>query len=489
MFLLVGLSAIPLTCLLGSASLLFPAVVSRSGDRLRQAPLLSVFVGLLVGLPVAGASLFFLSVEDNFLLLAVGALLIGSLTIITTVGLSGICLFLAGKLAGDKHPVGIPFFVGLCLIAIGLIPMVGWYLFSPLLVLAGIGSGTFAVFGSKQPEADSTVDRDKPGSWLGLRKPAWILLLLSPAIGELLSGSAPPLEFFQPFSFLILVALYGGGALIIRELAFRWQKGWRTILLLGAAYGIIEEGLMVKSFFDPHWPDLGNLGIYGRWQGVNWIWSLELTIYHMLFSIAIPILLVNLLYPKERQRSWVSNTALKVIGALFTLDVLFGFFLLTAYRPPILPYLATLVLVVLLCVLAKAQPPHFRLAGSSKPKHPAWAGLLTFWGTLGMFLISWIPSTTNLPAVFAFLLLALWAGLCLISLGWLLGWEMGSWKHSLALAAGGLGFFILLTPIHELDSSRMDDPRGMIVVGLLFTVLLAYTRLRARMNERDALPI
>ena len=30
--------------------------------------------------------------------------------------------------------------------------------------------------------------------------PPWLaLLLLAPAMGELLSGSAPPAEFFQPF--------------------------------------------------------------------------------------------------------------------------------------------------------------------------------------------------------------------------------------------------------------------------------------------------
>jgi len=36
--------------------------------------------------------------------------------------------------------------------------------------------------------------------------------LLSPAIGELLSGSAPPLEFFNPFGFAMLASLYGSGA-------------------------------------------------------------------------------------------------------------------------------------------------------------------------------------------------------------------------------------------------------------------------------------
>jgi hypothetical protein len=125
--------------------------------------------------------------------------------------------------------------------------------------------------------------------------PALVLYFLSPVIGELLSGSAPPVEFFNPFGLIILPALYGSGALLVRELALHWKKRWPTILVLGLAYGIVEEGLMVKSFFDPNWVDLGQLGVYGRWAGVNWVWTISLMIYHAVVSIAIPILLVELL--------------------------------------------------------------------------------------------------------------------------------------------------------------------------------------------------
>jgi hypothetical protein len=286
---------------------------------------------------------------------------------------------------------------------------------------------------------------------------------------------------------LTLVVLYGGGAVIIRELTFRWGKGWRSILLLGAAYGIIEEGLMVKSFFDPNWMDLGALGTYGRWLGVNWIWSLELTAYHMVISIAIPILLVNLLYPNEGDRSWVSGRALKVIGGLFTLDVLVGFFLLTPYRPPLVPYLVSAGLVILLFVLARRLPVQFQLAENTHQKNPVWVGLLAFWATVGLFLIVWMTSESTIPALVGFLILAAWIGLCLITTGWLLGWKAGSWRHEFALAAGGLGFLILLSPIAELDPSRLDDPSGMLIVGLLFAAFLAYVRLRAGWGERDAL--
>ena len=37
-----------------------------------------------------------------------------------------------------------------------------------------------------------------------------------------------------------------------------------SIILLRGAYRVREEGVVVKSFFDPNWVDLGILGIYGR---------------------------------------------------------------------------------------------------------------------------------------------------------------------------------------------------------------------------------
>ncbi|MCW4048210.1 MAG: hypothetical protein NWE89_00595 [Candidatus Bathyarchaeota archaeon] len=99
--------------------------------------------------------------------------------------------------------------------------------------------------------------------------PAVVLFLLSPIVGELLSGSAPPAEFFTVFGFTVMSLLYGGGALTARELKVRWGKGMGSLLLFGAAYGVLEEGLMVASFQNPNWMDVGVLGEFGRWLGVG----------------------------------------------------------------------------------------------------------------------------------------------------------------------------------------------------------------------------
>jgi hypothetical protein len=444
-----------------------------------------ILVGLFTNLLFLAGSLGFLSTQGNVLLHVLGILLAILYSFLFLVGGAGISWLLAQRLVGSDPPPLVSFGTSFSLMGSLMIPVIGWFLVTPLYVFASCGSSVISLFQALKRGRAKPPDRNVARAWLGMTAPAWLLFFLSPVVGELLSGSAPPTEFFQPFSLLILAALYGSGALLVREFTFRWGKGWLAILLLGAAYGIVEEGLMVKSFFDPNWMDLGLLGTYGRWLGVNWIWSLELTVYHSVFSIAIPILLAELLFPKTRSTAWVSSGALRGLSILLTLDVLLGFSLLTTYRPPILPYLASIGSVFLLYVIAKVLPSELRAKASTQPKNPGWVGLLAFVGTAGLFVISWVLPTSNLPAVLTFVILACWVILVLVLIGWLLGWGDGSWRHRFALVTGGLSFFILLTPLQELDTSRMDNPSGMVLVGLVFTIFLIYVWLFARKVEES----
>ncbi|MFC1804192.1 hypothetical protein ACFL0D_09560 [Thermoproteota archaeon] len=152
--------------------------------------------------------------------------------------------------------------------------------------------------------------------------PALTLFFLSPVIGELLSGSAPPSEFFTVFGFTIMSLLYGGGAVVAREIKIWWRKGVGSLLLIGAAYGILEEGLMVASFQNPNWMDLGVLGVFGRWFGVNWVWTVELIMYHAIISITIPVLLVELIYPDEKVKPWLRGPWRWIVPALLLADVI-----------------------------------------------------------------------------------------------------------------------------------------------------------------------
>ena len=187
----------------------------------------------------------------------------------------------------------------------------------------------------------------------------WTLALFSPVFAELMSGSSPPMEFFFPLNFAFLLGLYGAGVLIMRELAVIWDKGWPSIILLGAAYGILEEGIAVKSFFDPGWMDLGNLGVYGRVLDTNWVWAFWLTIFHAVISISLPIIVINLLYPQFRkERFLVGRRFWIVIGILF-IDVIFIASLLNPYSPNPGMYALCMLVMVLIVLMAWFLPKDF----------------------------------------------------------------------------------------------------------------------------------
>jgi hypothetical protein len=158
------------------------------------------------------------------------------------------------------------------------------------------------------------------------RHPVLFLLILTPGIPEYLSGSSALSGLvLNPLLFLLLLAgnlgLYGPGALLIREALVRFRKGWGSLLLLGTAYAILEEGVALSTFFNPSASQVGALGSYGHFLGVSWIWALGLAMFHTVYSIALPILLLSLAIPETRGRTLLSNRQLALTLLLLLADV------------------------------------------------------------------------------------------------------------------------------------------------------------------------
>jgi hypothetical protein len=311
-------------------------------------------------------------------------------------------------------------------------------------------------------------------------------MILSPVIGELLSSSAPPVEFFKPEVFVFLVLLYGSGAVLIRETAYRWHGGWSTVLVLGIAFGMIEEGLVAKSFFDPGWQDLGILETYGRWYGVNWTWALLITVYHAVFSMALPIMLAGLMFPAYRSRPWISREMFWMIIVFFGGACVVGFNTISEYRPASNHFKFTVLIIHVLILTAwRLTLPQ---AGSGL-KSPAefrhrWFGLTGFLATLSFMVIGFgLPHTgihplTTIAAMIGLMFLVVKGLLKITRHG--LGWTD---RHKLALISGSLTFFICMTPLHEMNVDRPDNPAGMIYVGLAMLVYLIWLSRRVRRSE------
>ncbi len=147
--------------------------------------------------------------------------------------------------------------------------------------------------------------------------PVLTLFLLSPLVGEVLFGAVP--LSLLPFGLVGLAGLYGGGALLVREIVRgRRLPAW-WLVLLGIAYGIFEEGTITQSLFDQHFRGLSFLGFYGHGAGVSWVWALFIVPYHAVFSIAIPILLAELVSGDRRGR-WLGAGGVAATAIVFAVN-------------------------------------------------------------------------------------------------------------------------------------------------------------------------
>ena len=216
--------------------------------------------------------------------------------------------------------------------------------------------------------------RDRLRSYFRRNLPAYALLLLAPSIPELLTGSTPITDLVvNPIGFVVGftldIALYGAGALLIREFAVQFQKGWASILLLGAAYGIAEEGFEVHTFFLPSGPPVNALGSYGHLFGVNWVWALALTVFHSTYSIALPILLTGLWFPQVKNARWLGRRTITILAGVFVGEVvIFGSLVGHGPTPAVLAFF---VAVVALLVALALWAPRSLLRSGREPGRSA----------------------------------------------------------------------------------------------------------------------
>ena len=303
------------------------------------------------------------------------------------------------------------------------------------------------------------------------RRATIALLLLSPMTAEMLSGSTPPLLFFNPIAFLLFISFYGCGAILARELIVRWNKSKASLLLVGAAYGVWEEGIAVKSFFDPNWVDLGILGSFGRWLGVNWIWAFELTVYHAVISITIPVVLVELLFPSIRGEELLGKKGKAIASISFIVSTFILNRFLTSFQMGLEYYLLCLFLIVVFIYAAYRLPSDI---GRGDVELPSPRRLLLFgfiWVTT-WFAIFWIgPHIVKSPVIIALLgALQLYLTYRYLSK---FNWEFATDKHYVGIIFGILLWHIILAPIIEIaHPNPAENPAGMTLVGLAYLIFM-----------------
>ncbi|MBO0888215.1 hypothetical protein J2P12_03855, partial [Candidatus Bathyarchaeota archaeon] len=244
--------------------------------------------------------------------------------------------------------------------------------------------------------------------------PIIFLLLLTPGIPEYLSASSQlTVLLINPILFFLFLGanmgLYGSGVILIREAMVRWKKGWASVFLLGSAYGILEEGIDLWTLFYSKASPVGNLGYYGHWLGVNWVWTIGLVIFHSVYSIGLPIFLFGLVFPQLKSKGLVSGKKLAVTVTCLILDSILLFLFVSRFYSPYNPGAGLLLFsgaaITILVGLARKLPANFlktRLGPPSwTPFKFAFLGALLFPATL---LTGGFAAGANIPPIIPFVL-------------------------------------------------------------------------------------
>jgi hypothetical protein len=283
----------------------------------------------------------------------------------------------------------------------------------------------------------------KGSSVMRRRAPVFALFFLSPLVAEYLSGTTLPIYLL--FLIVPFALYYGSGALLIREVTRRTGRGWPTILTLGLAFGVLEEGVLTQSLFNPNYLD-ENLHLldpgYIKALGIGTLWTVFVLGGHVLWSIGTPVAIVEESTRSRRITPWLGRPGLVVVTVTFLLGCLMEFVVTKAEdaKDPFSASPAQLgvsaAIVVVLVVVAFLLPHGERRPGPGRAPSPWLVFVATMlagaaWGLLA--------GATSLPSWQASVAIAL---ACLVVLGVLVarssrldGW--GRW-HRLAVAAGAL---------------------------------------------------
>ncbi len=255
--------------------------------------------------------------------------------------------------------------------------------------------------------------------------PVLALIFLAPWVGEFLLGNLsvrtlPLIAFLMP--------LYGGGALLIREVVRRTGRSYPAMLVLGAAYGIAEAGLVDLSMFNPPLAS----------QGFDLVSTVSFVVGHAVWSITVPIAVAEFLAGPRRTVPWLRGRGLAVTASAYLAGCALIFS--DAYASaPVRPSPAQVTTVLLVIVLVVAwgllAPPRVH-PGTGPAPRPLWLGFGTFVAA-SAFVAR--PETT----------FGLVLGGCVLIAAWILlrrwsqapGW--GLW-HGFALVAGVLPVYAWL---------------------------------------------
>lgn len=318
--------------------------------------------------------------------------------------------------------------------------------------------------------------------------PAIGLFFLSPLIGEFLLGN---LAIDALLSGLFSVPLYGGGALLIREVTRRTKGSWITMILLGLAYAVVEEGLVTQSLFNPSFVGLNLLDIaYVPAIGMGAWWTMYVLTLHMVWSTSVAIALIEALVPHRRTTPWLGKIGLAITTLLFLFGaaiICFGIYTQERFlaSPPQL--IGTLIAIVALIVFAFGVRPPQRSQITSKIPSPRIVGLVSLLSS-SLFMALSLVIDDVLGWMVVGIYLALYALIIKLVSQWSRSKRWGN-AHRLALAGGALltyAWYGFPQPPTAGSKGIVDlIGNGIFAIGAIVLLAIANHTVRQANSERE----
>jgi hypothetical protein len=317
------------------------------------------------------------------------------------------------------------------------------------------------------------------------------LLLLSPVCAEYLIGYdqiiGRPLELLG--GLLILAPLYGTVAVLIREAVRRTGRGWPAIVLLSAAFGLVQAGLIDQSLFNPDFVDepswdRDRLPTHIPELGLSAKYLLVFVAGHVIWSFGAPIAVIEACAPRYAARPWLGRTGIA------TMVVLYGLAAAIIFREHTRDFMAspaqlgtTAAIAVLLVVAAFTLPRRPAPAPAPGRVPPPWlvgCGGVVLWGTHQFAPASWAGVVLDALA------------LVLAAAGLLRYSRRRGWDHRHILAASGAALVVnsalafVVEPLGETSYPVKYTVNAVLLLGVL--LLLALIDLRLRRSKETVAP-
>ncbi|MFD4324807.1 hypothetical protein ACFWQC_09240 [Nocardioides sp. NPDC058538] len=289
------------------------------------------------------------------------------------------------------------------------------------------------------------------------------------------------------FALIFFGALYGAPALLARELARRLGRGWPSLLLIFAALGTAQAGLIDQSLFS------ADYGGYEGWEedreptlipaiGLSGHNAYSFIVGHVIFSFAAPVALAEAWVPARARKPWLgplgitfAAIAYAVAAALIVTDP-------ESRSGSQGQLLGTAVVVGALVLLAV-------IVGRRRQEDHAGARGVSVWLVLGVaFVLAFVPDL--MPATWLGVVAAMTA-MATIGVLVLLAARTRSWtvRHSAAVGAAFLlERGLLAFTYFPLIGDVAPGPKYAHNVVMLVIVLLAtWLALRGRASANGAI--